>query len=1155
MARNALRRAGFALAAAGGVVLLAGAALAAESVRTRAAAHDGFGRVVFDWPAPVAFDVTSEDGAVRITFGRALRTSFGAVRRNLGAYVRDVRLDGGGRTVILEVSRDFELRAFSSAASVVVDLLDGAARDTAAARPAGVPRVAVRVGDHRGYSRVVFDWRWPVEYKVSRTGGEVKIRFDRAADIDFAALNASPPRHVRTGRSEIVGKRTNVTLAIDPAGRLRHFRSGTRVVLDVLVAQARPQARPGPDAPAPAARTAPAPGEAPGDTAAKEPVAVAVAPPGPPTTRPIADTAPATPTPAPGEAMRVAAGPGTPPPAAQVPDPGAAAGTADETPAPRPVSLVGAGASPAPTRAARPEAAAAPDRSAARVALGPPQMAVVVETRRDRVDLIFSPGKRIPSAAFIRGGHLWVVFPGAYKVDLEPLRAAGAPAYESVAQIPHAAATVLRFKLHVGFSAAVRQRGRAWVVHVSQRPQPPAVIELRVLKEGARENRVKLPLDNVGKAIELHDPDDGATLIVVPVAASGAGVAPGYSSPGFDLIATVQGIAVRIAADGVNVATSSAGVEIASADDGDPATRAARLAALRADPDIALFDLAVWRRGGADEFAENRRVLQLAAATAPTHRRTRSRISLARFLFSHGYFVETLGVLDVLVAEEARAAEDLSLRAIRAVSQLMLDRIAEAAAVLDNPALDAYDDIALWRGVLAMRQGDLEAAALYFARAGSMWLHDLMPHLSSKIGLVAAEAAIEARDLAAATGYLDAIRTSRPQPDVADRERYLRGRLFYAAGNQEEALKQWEGMPIGSDRLARAGTRFHRAMMMFETGQITASEAIERLDTLRFAWRGDAFELNLLQQLAQLYVGEKQYRNALAAMKQAVTHFAGNRIAARLPGRMNELFANIFLRGAGDELPPVKALTLYYEFRELTPVGAAGDTVIQGLADRLVSVDLLKRAGELLKHQVTYRLKGVDKARVGTRLAVIRLMDRKPKAALEALESTEIATLPDQLVTQRRHLMARALTDLGRDTEALMLISRDSSVDAELLRADIGWDTRDWSMSAAATRRVLIRTPNEAPLSRFASGQILRLAVALALAHDRVALKQVRARHAEAMKGTADNQAFEMITAAVNRGELDFRELPAAVAQVASFEAFMAGYRERLRKENLSAIN
>ena len=35
----------------------------------------------------------------------------------------------------------------------------------------------------------------------------------------------------------------------------------------------------------------------------------------------------------------------------------------------------------------------------------------------------------------------------------------------------------------------------------------------------------------------------------------------------------------------------------------------------------------------------------------------------------------------------------------------------------------------------------------------------------------------------------------------------------------------------------------------------------------------------------------------------------------------------------------------------------------------------------------------------------------------------------------------------------------------------------------------------------------------------------------------------------------NFRELPAAIAQVAGFEAFMASYRERVKSDSLSAIN
>lgn len=79
--------------------------------------------------------------------------------------------------------------------------------------------------------------------------------------------------------------------------------------------------------------------------------------------------------------------------------------------------------------------------------------------------------------------------------------------------------------------------------------------------------------------------------------------------------------------------------------------------------------------------------------------------------------------------------------------------------------------------------------------------------------------------------------------------------------------------------------------------------------------------------------------------------------------------------------------------------------------------------------------------------------------------------------------------------------------------------------------------------------------MALTLAHDRAALKRVRERYAEAMKGGADRDAFDLISSVVDRKKLSFQELPAAVAQVASFEAFMASYRERVHNQSLSAIN
>ena len=87
-------------------------------------------------------------------------------------------------------------------------------------------------------------------------------------------------------------------------------------------------------------------------------------------------------------------------------------------------------------------------------------------------------------------------------------------------------------------------------------------------------------------------------------------------------------------------------------------------------------------------------------------------------------------------------------------------------------------------------------------------------------------------------------------------------------------------------------------------------------------------------------------------------------------------------------MPPIDALSLFYDFRDLTPVGRRGDEMIRKLADRLVSVDLLDQAAELLQHQVDNRLQGAARAQVAVRLAVIYLMGRKPDRAIQALRTS-----------------------------------------------------------------------------------------------------------------------------------------------------------------------
>src|SRR3546814_12564248 len=92
--------------------------------------------------------------------------------------------------------------------------------------------------------------------------------------------------------------------------------------------------------------------------------------------------------------------------------------------------------------------------------------------------------------------------------------------------------------------------------------------------------------------------------------------------------------------------------------------------------------------------------------------------------------------------------------------------------------------------------------------------------------------------------------------------------------------------------------------------------------------------------------------------------------------------------------------------------------MIQKLVDRLVNVDLLNRAADLLEHQVRFRLKGKEKARAGIKLAVIRLLDQNADGAVAALYGSRTTDLPPELEDDRRRVEAKEMFELGRKEDA-----------------------------------------------------------------------------------------------------------------------------------------
>jgi hypothetical protein len=321
---------------------------------------------------------------------------------------------------------------------------------------------------------------------------------------------------------------------------------------------------------------------------------------------------------------------------------------------------------------------------------------------------------------------------------------------------------------------------------------------------------------------------------------------------------------------------------------------------------------------------------------------------------------------------------------------------------------------------------------------------------------------------------------------------------------------------------------------------------ISELETLTTVWRGDDTEIEALQILARLYTEEARYRDAFHVMRTALRSHPNSEMTRRIQDDAAATFDSLFLAGKGDAMPAIDALSLFYDFRELTPIGRRGDEMIRRLTDRLVSVDLLDQAAELLQHQVDHRLQGAARAQVATRLAVIYLMNRKPDRALATLNATRTSELAGELRNQRMLLEARALSDVGRHDVALEVIANIEGREAIRLRSDILWAAKRWREAAEQIELLYgDRWRDWSPLNPGERSDVLRAAMGFAIGEDRLGLDRFSAKYAAKMADGPDRRTFEIMTSQANSNSAEFREVAHAVAAVDTLQVFLRDLRAR----------
>jgi hypothetical protein len=520
-------------------------------------------------------------------------------------------------------------------------------------------------------------------------------------------------------------------------------------------------------------------------------------------------------------------------------------------------------------------------------------------------------------------------------------------------------------------------------------------------------------------------------------------------------------------------------------------------------------------------------------------------MALARYYIAEGFGSEALGVLGLISSEDQTAGANPQFRVAHALANMLMYRYQEAINDLSMDVLGLDADAALWRGLAAAGAHDWRQA-----RSNLMTAQKIMGHYpaawQARAKVALARSALELGEPSSAMQAIATLPPAAVPADVAAEALLVRASLELLSNKTDVALSLYQQVAASPYRPAAVRATLEEILLKQRLGKMKSEEAIDALERLRFQWRGDEVELRTLTELGNLYVGAGRYRDGLDTMRLAVRHFAQNDQSRATATKMADIFQDLYLNGKADSMKPIEALGLFYDFRELTPVGAQGDEMIRKLADRLVSVDLLDPAAELLQHQVDQRLDGVAKASVAARLAVIYLMDRKAEKALDVIRSSKQTRLPDDLLAQRSLLEARALGDLKQYDQALELIVADDSAEANRVRADLLWQAQRWAEAGAKDEELIgTRFQDNTPLTDPERLQVMRAAVAYSLAGDMSSLARLRTRFGAKMAASPDSRGFDVVTQGNDTTGVDYRTLVKRLAAVDTLEGFMTDFHAR----------
>lgn len=502
---------------------------------------------------------------------------------------------------------------------------------------------------------------------------------------------------------------------------------------------------------------------------------------------------------------------------------------------------------------------------------------------------------------------------------------------------------------------------------------------------------------------------------------------------------------------------------------------------------------------------------------------------LVKFYLSIYCFPEALGLLKTMASYQK--GEDPLFEAYRGVAALLNHRYDKANQIFDKDYFHHDPEIQLWRGVMLLMQHD-HKAGLTIIRSALPLIKSYPLAFRHTIGFMAAKASFycqEEGDI-----FLHFVDQKALSPSDKDMFSLLTV-VFDKKNDKERRLELLTQLSLSHGQVA-----VEAMLMILKQHKTITQSDLKTLDDLRFKWRGDETELNVLKTYCQTLLTLKHYAKALIIYRQIneyFSHYPGHE--ARLK-EAQDTFYSVFM---DQSMAPLEKITLYHQVIELKPEDERGKKMILSLADAYDALDLIHEAIQVLENSMS-SFKDDLYVKASMKLGQLYYLIQKNDEALGRMD--DVLKNPISSDIQRDALMmkARIWVDKGDIPKGLSLLT-DDHFDVLSLKGQILWQNKMWS-DAYDTFKKLMNHGACPPLDRprFAILQAIALNETGKMTED---LKQ---ELEVIVKNTPFESTLILMTAPDIKGKTHYQEALNELSAAKNFDTSLNDFRQKLGSIN-----